>query len=109
VLHSFALPAMGIKLDAIPGQVNETWVRIEEEGTYYGQCSELCGTGHAYMPIMVKAVSKPDFEAWVEQAQQEFAARDKDQDRDTDETAARVAEATTDAQPTAVQSAAAEN
>lgn len=109
VLHSFALPAMGIKLDAIPGQVNETWVRIEEEGTYYGQCSELCGTGHAYMPIMVKAVSKPDFEAWVEQAQQEFAARDKDQDRDTDEAAARVAEATMDAQPTAVQSAAAEN
>jgi cytochrome c oxidase subunit 2 len=65
VLHSFALPAMGIKLDAVPGQVNETWVRINEEGTYYGQCSELCGTGHSYMPIMVKAVSKAAFEDWV--------------------------------------------
>ncbi len=75
VLHSFALPAMGIKLDAVPGRVNETWLRIEAEGTYYGQCSELCGSGHAYMPIMVKAVSKSDFEAWIEQAKQEFAAR----------------------------------
>jgi len=75
VLHSFALPAMGIKLDAVPGKVNETWLRIEEEGTYYGQCSELCGSGHAYMPIMVKAVSKPDFEDWIEQRKQEFAAR----------------------------------
>lgn len=74
VLHSFALPAMGIKLDAVPGRVNETWMRIEEEGTYYGQCSELCGSGHSYMPIMVKAVSKPEFEAWIEQAKQEFAA-----------------------------------
>lgn len=74
VLHSFALPAMGIKLDAVPGQVNETWVRINEEGTYYGQCSELCGTGHSYMPIMVKAVSKAAFEDWVAEAQEEFAA-----------------------------------
>ena len=74
VLHSFALPAMGIKLDAVPGQVNETWVHIRREGTYYGQCSELCGSGHSYMPIMVKAVSKPAFEEWVTQAQEEFAA-----------------------------------
>ncbi len=74
VLHAFALPAMGIKLDAVPGQVNETWVRINEEGTYYGQCSELCGTGHSYMPIMVKAVSKAAFEDWVAKAQEEFAA-----------------------------------
>jgi cytochrome c oxidase subunit 2 len=80
VLHSFALPAMGIKLDAVPGRVNETWMRIEEEGTYYGQCSELCGSGHAFMPIMVKAVSKPDFEAWIEKAKQEFAARDSAKD-----------------------------
>jgi cytochrome c oxidase subunit 2 len=76
VLHSFALPAMGIKLDAVPGRVNETWLRINEEGTYYGQCSELCGTGHSYMPIMVKAVSKAEFERWIVQAKEEFAAED---------------------------------
>ena len=73
VLHAFALPAMGIKLDAVPGQVNETWVEITREGTYYGQCSEICGTGHAYMPIMVEAVSKEAFDAWVETAKVEFA------------------------------------
>lgn len=80
VLHAFALPAMGIKLDAVPGQVNETWMRINEEGTYYGQCSELCGSGHAYMPITVKAVSKPEFEAWIERAKQEFAAAESEDD-----------------------------
>ncbi len=74
VLHAFALPAMGIKLDAVPGQVNETWVRINEEGTYYGQCSELCGTGHSYMPITIKAVSKVEFERWITQAKEDFAA-----------------------------------
>lgn len=76
VLHSFALPAMGIKLDAVPGKVNETWMRITEEGTYYGQCSELCGSGHSYMPITIKAVSKAEFEHWVQQARTEFAAND---------------------------------
>jgi cytochrome c oxidase subunit 2 len=74
VLHAFALPAMGIKLDAVPGQVNETWVRINQEGIYYGQCSELCGTGHSYMPITVKAVSKVEFERWITQAKEDFAA-----------------------------------
>ena len=76
VLHNFAMPAFGTKIDAIPGRLNETWIRIEREGTYYGQCSELCGTGHAYMPIMVKAVSKEAFAAWVEEAKVEFAALD---------------------------------
>jgi cytochrome c oxidase subunit 2 len=99
VLHSFALPAMGIKLDAVPGQVNETWMRITEEGTYYGQCSELCGSGHAYMPIAVKAVSQPEFEAWIEQAKQEFAAK-------PNEAGLRVAEAAT-ARPAATQAASA--
>ncbi len=65
VLHSLALPAFGIKKDAVPGRMNETWVRIEEEGTYYGQCSELCGTGHAFMPIEVRAVSREAFDDWV--------------------------------------------
>lgn len=69
VLHSFAVPAFGIKTDAVPGRLNETWVHVKEEGTYYGQCSELCGTAHAYMPIMVKVVSQAEFEDWVAQQQ----------------------------------------
>lgn len=74
VIHSWALPQFGIKLDAIPGLINEAWFRIEEPGTYYGQCSELCGTYHAFMPIMIEAVSKEEFEAWVEQAQEQYAS-----------------------------------
>ncbi len=73
VIHSWAVPAFGVKLDAVPGRLNETWIRIEREGTYYGQCSELCGVNHGFMPIMVKAVSKEAFAAWVEKAKQEFA------------------------------------
>ncbi len=73
VLHAFAMPSMGLKLDAVPGRVNETWVQINSEGTYYGQCSELCGKDHSYMPIMIKAVSKAEFARWVEQAREEFA------------------------------------
>jgi cytochrome c oxidase subunit II len=73
VLHSWAVPAFGVKTDAVPGRINETWMRIEEPGMYYGQCSELCGDFHGFMPIMVRAVSKEDFEAWTQQAQQEFA------------------------------------
>ncbi len=65
VIHAFALPALGVKIDAVPGRINETWVRINDVGTYYGQCSELCGTNHGFMPIMVKAVSKSEFAAWV--------------------------------------------
>ncbi|MGZ9109204.1 MAG: cytochrome c oxidase subunit II [Micavibrio sp.] len=65
VLHSFAVPAFGIKVDAVPGRINESWVRIEKPGVYYGQCSELCGQGHAFMPVEVIAVSKDDFAAWV--------------------------------------------
>ena len=65
VLHAFAVPAFGIKTDAVPGRMNRTWVRIDEEGTYYGQCSELCGTGHAFMPIEVRAVSREAFDEWV--------------------------------------------
>ncbi len=67
VLHSFAMPAFGVKTDAVPGRLNETWTYIEKEGTYYGQCSEICGTNHAFMPIMIKAVSKEDFAAWVKE------------------------------------------
>ncbi len=77
VLHAFALPAMGIKLDAVPGRINETWIEITREGTFYGQCSEICGTGHSYMPITVKAVSKEAFGQWVEEAKEEFARVDE--------------------------------
>lgn len=65
VLHSWTIPAFGVKMDAVPGRWNEAWVNISKTGTYYGQCSELCGKDHAYMPIEVEAVSKEDFKAWA--------------------------------------------
>ncbi|MDB5458063.1 MAG: cytochrome oxidase subunit [Caulobacter sp.] len=65
VIHSFGLPAFGLKTDAIPGRLNETWFNAEKIGTYYGQCSELCGVDHAFMPIEIKVVSQADFDAWV--------------------------------------------
>ena len=74
VIHSFAVPAFGIKIDAIPGRLNETWFKANKIGVYYGQCSELCGKDHAYMPIAVRVVSDQDFAAWVETAKKKFAA-----------------------------------
>lgn len=65
VIHSWAVPAFGVKKDAVPGRINETWVRIDREGVYYGQCSEICGTNHGFMPITVEAVSPEKFAAWV--------------------------------------------
>jgi len=65
VIHSFSVPAFGIKIDAVPGRMNDTWFKSTKVGTFYGQCSQLCGTDHAYMPIEVKVVSQPDFDAWV--------------------------------------------
>ena len=65
VIHSWSMPSMGVKRDAIPGRLNETWFRIEREGVYYGQCSEICGAGHAFMPIVIEAVSKDRFAGWV--------------------------------------------
>ena len=73
VLHAFALPAFGLKMDAVPGRLNETWFKAEKTGTYYGQCSELCGIRHAFMPIRIEVVSKADFALWVEEAQSEYA------------------------------------
>ncbi len=73
VLHNWAVPAFGIKLDTVPGRLNETWVEINKPGVYYGFCSELCGVNHSYMPIVVEAVSPKDFEKWVKKAQKEFA------------------------------------
>lgn len=66
VIHNWAMPAFGTKMDAIPGRINEAWFQVNEEGTYYGQCSELCGIRHAFMPIEVHAVSQSTFDAWVE-------------------------------------------
>ena len=74
VIHNWALPAFGVKMDGVPGRINETWFLAERPGVYYGQCSELCGSRHAFMPIAVRVVSEEDFAAWVEEAKEEFAA-----------------------------------
>jgi len=73
VIHAFAVPSFGIKIDSIPGRINETWFRAEREGTYHGQCSELCGKDHAFMPIVVRVVNEKDYTAWVEQAKKKYA------------------------------------
>jgi cytochrome c oxidase subunit 2 len=69
VIHAWAMPSFGVKLDSVPGRINETWFEVLREGVYYGQCSELCGNGHGYMPIVVEAVSKEKFDGWVKQQQ----------------------------------------
>ena len=76
VIHSFSVPSFGIKIDAVPGRLNETWFKAEREGTYYGQCSQLCGRDHAFMPIAVHVVSQKDFAAWLEQAKKKYASTD---------------------------------
>jgi cytochrome c oxidase subunit 2 len=74
VIHSFAIPSFGIKIDAIPGRLNETWFKATKEGMYYGQCSELCGKDHAFMPIAVRVVSDQEFATWVEDAKKKYAS-----------------------------------
>jgi cytochrome c oxidase subunit 2 len=74
VIHSFAVPAFGIKIDAIPGRLNETWFKATKLGMFYGQCSELCGKDHAFMPIAVRVVNDQEFASWVEGAKKKFAA-----------------------------------
>jgi cytochrome c oxidase subunit II len=76
VIHSFSVPSFGIKIDAIPGRLNETWFKAEREGMYYGQCSQLCGRDHAFMPIAVHVVSEKDYTAWLDQAKKKFADSD---------------------------------
>ena len=76
VIHSFAVPSFGIKIDAVPGRLNETWFKATHEGFYYGQCSELCGKDHAYMPIQVHVVSEQEFAAWLEAAKKKYARED---------------------------------
>lgn len=74
VIHSFAVPSFGIKIDALPGRLNETWFKVTKEGVYYGQCSELCGRDHAFMPIAVRALNAQDYEAWLAGAKGRFAS-----------------------------------
>ena len=77
VLHAWTIPAFGQKIDAVPGRLNEIWIGpVKNEGVYYGQCSELCGIRHGFMPIAVEVVSKEKFDAWIEKAKKEFAADD---------------------------------
>ena len=73
VLHAWALPSFGVKRDAVPGRINETWFKADRVGTFYGQCSELCGIKHAFMPITVNVVSQEEYNQWLEKAKVEFA------------------------------------
>ena len=74
VMHNWAMPSFGVKMDAIPGRLNETWFKAEKTGIYYGQCSELCGVRHAFMPINVRVVTDEEFEQWLVKAKEKFAA-----------------------------------
>src|SRR5471032_1918714 len=73
VIHSFAVPAFGIKIDSVPGRLNETWFKSTKLGMFYGQCSELCGKDHAFMPIAVRVVNDQEFATWIEDAKKKFA------------------------------------
>ncbi len=88
VIHNWAVPSLGLKTDATAGRTNESWVRINKPGTYYGMCSELCGVNHAFMPIQVVALSREDFRAWTLKAGKEFAKADDPAGRVTIATAA---------------------
>ena len=81
VLHAWALPSFGVKRDAVPGRINETWFKAEKVGTYYGQCSELCGIKHAFMPIAVKVVSEDEYQEWLSEARVKFAKEEIDNDK----------------------------
>jgi len=74
VIHSFAVPSFGIKIDSVPGRLNETWFKATKVGMYYGQCSELCGKDHAFMPIAIRVVEDQEFAAWIETAKKKFAS-----------------------------------
>ncbi|TNE41229.1 MAG: cytochrome c oxidase subunit II [Alphaproteobacteria bacterium] len=78
VIHAWTIPSFGVKMDAVPGRVNEAWFRAEREGIFYGQCSELCGARHAFMPIEVHVVSQEEFDTWVAYMQDEYGALETD-------------------------------
>jgi cytochrome c oxidase subunit 2 len=96
VIHAFALPAFGLKTDAVPGRVNETWFKAERTGIFYGQCSELCGSDHAFMPIQINVVTEAEFAAWVASKGGSMTAR-ADADATAAAAAATVAPATSPA------------
>ena len=73
VLHAWALPSFGVKRDAVPGRINETWFKADRTGTFYGQCSELCGIKHAFMPITVRVVTDEEYKKWLLEAKEKFA------------------------------------
>jgi cytochrome c oxidase subunit 2 len=77
VIHAFAVPSFGIVIDAVPGRLNETWFKATREGVYYGQCRELCGRDHAFMPITVRVVNDRDYAAWLDQAKRKYATDDR--------------------------------
>jgi cytochrome c oxidase subunit 2 len=77
VIHSFSIPSFGVKIDAVPGRLNKSWFKAEHEGMFYGQCSNICGIDHAFMPINVRVLSQPDYEAWLAQAKKQFAVSDQ--------------------------------
>jgi cytochrome c oxidase subunit 2 len=81
VIHSWAMPQMGVKMDAVPGRINQTWFKATKEGVFYGQCSELCGARHAYMPIEMHVVSQADYDAWLTASKKKFAAIENDATR----------------------------
>ena len=83
VIHSFAVPSFGIRIDAIPGRMNETWFKATTEGVFYGQCSELCGKDHAFMPIAVRVVSESDFNKWLDDAKKKYATNGDEAVHDT--------------------------
>jgi cytochrome c oxidase subunit 2 len=81
VIHSWAMPQMGVKMDAVPGRINKTWFKATQTGVFYGQCSELCGARHAYMPIELHVVSEADYNAWLADSKKKFAAIENDATR----------------------------
>ena len=85
VLHSWAVPSMGLKTDAVPGRLNETWVNVKEPGIYRGQCSEICGTGHGFMPVVVKVLPETEFIAWANEAKNNYAINEDIKTNETNE------------------------
>ena len=84
VLHAWALPSFGVKRDAVPGRINETWFKADRTGTFYGQCSELCGIKHAFMPITVNVVTEEEYNQWLEKAKVEFAKEEIKEDEQSE-------------------------
>ena len=74
VIHSFVIQSFGIRMDAVPGRLNQTWFKAEREGVYYGQCSKICGKDHAFMPIAFRVVSEEKYQAWLQDAKKKFAS-----------------------------------